>query len=110
MPVIVIVLGEKKLEGALFAVRVNVELELVGFGENDPLRPVVSPDAESVTGALNPFCGVIVTVYVVVDVCEIIRADGLTAIEKSPDGADCTTSVADAECVVDPLVPVTVNG
>ena len=84
---IVKTLGEKKLDCALTAVTVNVEVVVVGFGENDPLSPVVNPDAESVTGALNPFCGVIVTVYVDVEVCEITRDVGLTEIEKSPDGA-----------------------
>ena len=110
VPVIVIVVGEKRVERALDATTVNVELELVGFGENEPLRPVVNPDAESDTGALNPFCAVIVTVYVLVEVFPISRDDGLTEIEKSADGADCTTRVADAECVVDPFVPVMVNG
>ena len=107
---IVIVVGEKRVERAFEATTVNVELELVGFGENEPLRPVVNPDAESAAGAVNPFCAVTVTVYVLVEVFPISRDDGLTEIEKSADGADCTTSVADAECVFDPFVPVTVNG
>jgi hypothetical protein len=42
----------------LVAVNVNVLLPVVGFGENDPVTPLGSPVAESVTLPLNPFCGV----------------------------------------------------
>lgn len=63
VPVIVSVpLAPKRPATALFAVRVNVDEDVIGFGENEPLRPVVKPVAESVTGPLNPLVGVIVTV------------------------------------------------
>ncbi len=63
VPVIVIVpLAPNRPPAALFAVSVNVDEDVVGFGENEPLRPVVKPVAESVTGPLKPLVGVIVTV------------------------------------------------
>jgi hypothetical protein len=46
----------------LFAVKVKVDDVDAGLGENDPLIPVTSPLADSVTGLEKPFVGVIVTV------------------------------------------------
>ena len=63
VPVIVIVAREpNRPPPALLATSVNVDVEDVGFGENEPLSPVARPDADSVTGPLKPFVGVIVTV------------------------------------------------
>jgi hypothetical protein len=60
VPVMVIV--DRAPKRPLVAVTVNVDVEDVGFGENEPLSPAASPDADNVTGPLKPLVGVIVTV------------------------------------------------
>jgi hypothetical protein len=111
-PVILIVARVKN--GILLAdVTVNVVLDVIGFVANEPLMPAGNPDAESVTGPENPLLGVIETVKVLVVGGNTVRDVGDTEIEKSgggPVGTDCTTRVAETECVSDPLVPVIVNG
>jgi hypothetical protein len=92
-----------------FTVRVEVP-GAAGFGENDPLEPLAKPDADSATDPAKPFSDPIVTVYVVVELRPIVAEDGETEIVKSPAGTDWTTSVAETECVVPPLVPVIVKG
>jgi len=63
VPVTVIVArAPNRPPAALLAVSVNVDVEDVGFDENEPLSPEASPDADSVTGPLKPLVGVIVTV------------------------------------------------
>jgi hypothetical protein len=62
-PVIVkVTLDDSLLVRTPDAVTVKVDVDDVGFGENDPLRPEMKPVADSETGPLNPFVGVIVTV------------------------------------------------
>lgn len=112
VPVMVIV-GRLKNGTPLPVVTVSVELPVVGFVENEPLIPDGKPDAERVTGPENPFDGVTVTVNVLVAGGITVRELGDTEIEKSaggPTGTDWTTSVAENERVVEPLVPVIVNG
>ncbi len=93
------------------AVTVNVDVPgLVGFGENDPVAPLAKPVADSATDPAKPFTEPIVTVYVVVEVRPIVADVGETETVKSPVGAGWTTSVAETECVVPPLVPVIVKG
>jgi hypothetical protein len=112
VPVILIVARVKK--GIEFVeVMVNVVLDVIGFVANEPLMPAGNPDAESVTGAEKPLLGVIETVNVLVAGGITVREDDDTEIAKSgggPVGTDCTTSVAETECVSDPLVPVIVKG
>jgi len=63
VPVIVIVTrAPNRPPAALLAVRVNVDVEDAGFGENEPLSPATSPDADSATGPLKPLVGVTTTV------------------------------------------------
>jgi hypothetical protein len=112
-PVIVnVTLDDSLLVRTPDAVTVNVDVDDVGFGENDPLRPETKPVADRETGPLKPFVGEIVTVYVEVDVGKIVRDVGLTEIEKFGDGPEATTRVAATECVAEVLVswPVIVNG
>ena len=45
-----------------FTVRVRVELIVAGFGFHDSVVPAGRPLTESVTGELNPFSRLIVTV------------------------------------------------
>ena len=62
-PVIVkVTLDDSLLVRTPDAVTVKVDVDDVGFGENDPLRPETKPLADRETGPLNPFVGVIVTV------------------------------------------------
>src|SRR5580704_13928706 len=46
----------------LLALSVRVLKPVAGFGLNDAVTPLGSPDAENVTLALKPFCGVTVIV------------------------------------------------
>jgi hypothetical protein len=68
--------------------------------------------ADRETGPLKPLVGVIVTVYVDVEVGKIVREVGLTEIEKFGGGPEATTRVAATERVAEVLVsvPVIVNG
>ena len=94
-------------------VTVNVVLDVTGFVANEPLMPAGNPEAESVTGPEKPLLGEIETVNVLVAGGITVRDDGDTEIEKSgggPVGTDWTTRLACTVCVVDPLVPVIVNG
>jgi hypothetical protein len=87
-------------------VTVDVPDVVTDAGENEADTPEGSPDADSRTGPVKPFNAEIVTVNVVLPPCVTVRDDGEDAIVKL--GAAVTVSVAVAERVSDPLVPVKV--
>lgn len=87
-------------------VRVD-DVDVVGFGENDSLRPDELSVADNETAPLK-FWREIVTAYCVVDVRPIAADDGVTEIPKSPVWAAWTTSVAGAVWFGGPA-PVTEN-
>jgi hypothetical protein len=60
----VIVTGTVPMVAVLLAVNVSVLVVVAGFGLNEAVTPLDSPDADKLTGPLKPACGVIVIVLV----------------------------------------------
>ena len=59
----------------LLAVKVIVLVVVVEAGLNEAVTPLGRPDADKLTLALNPFCGVIVTVLVPVAPAVTVAGD-----------------------------------
>ena len=59
----------------LLAVRVSVLVVVADAGLNEAVTPLGKPDADKLTLALNPFCGVIVTVLVPVPPAVTVAGD-----------------------------------
>jgi hypothetical protein len=93
--------------GFAFTVKTVPVVELVWL--NEALVLAGNPLNENVTVPLNPFCGFTVMVNVVDPRGEIVRLATFEVSEKSPDRADCTTSVTCVLWTVAPLVPVIVT-
>ena len=62
----------------LLAAKVSVLVEVAGFGLNDAVIPLGSPDTVSMTGLLKPFSGLTVTVLVLLPACATVSALGAT--------------------------------
>lgn len=91
----------------------SVDVEEVGFGENDAVEPAGRPLTVSVTALLNPFEGVIEMAYDVLPPRTTDWLAGEATSEKSAAGGGggwLTTSVEVVECVVPPAAPVIVSG
>ncbi len=58
------------------AVSVSVLVVVAEAGLNAAVTPLGSPDADKLTAALNPFCGVTVTVLVPLAPCVIVTVPG----------------------------------
>jgi hypothetical protein len=58
----VMVTGTVLMVAVLLAVNVSVLVVVAGFVLNDAVTPLGRPDADKVTAALKPFCGVTVIV------------------------------------------------
>lgn len=94
----------------LLALTVNVDVPepLTELGEKLPVVFEGSPLTLNVTLELNPPEAVTFTVYLTDDPRWTLWEVGVTEIEKSLVAV--TTSVAEAEWLREPLVPVIVNG
>ena len=91
----------------------SVEVVDAGFGEKDAVPPSGRPLTLKVTAAVKPPEGAIETTYAAAPPRTIDWLAGEALSEKSGvgGGGGCfTTSVALAECVVVPAVPVIVRG
>ena len=65
LPEVPVMVGENDpVRAEEAAVRVSVLVDVAGLGLNDAVTPLGRPDAERVTPASNPFCGVIAIVLV----------------------------------------------
>ena len=60
----------------LLAVKVNVLVVVAGFGLNDAVTPLGSPDADKLTLLLKPFCGVTVILLVPLVPCVMVKLLG----------------------------------
>ena len=60
----------------LFAVSVNMLVAVVGFVPNVAVTPLGKPDADKLTPAVKPFCGVTVIVLVPAVPCAIVKLLG----------------------------------
>ena len=87
---------------------VSMELfPVAGFGLKLPVSPEGALLMLSVTPPVKPPTRVMFTVYVALAPWATLWLAGVTLNEKS--GGGFTTSVAEAVCVSEPLVPVTVT-
>jgi hypothetical protein len=92
----------------LLAVRVSVVEEVAGFGLNEAVTPLGSPEAEKLTSPVKPFWGVMVIVLVPLIPCVMLRLVGDAERAKSP-GTVTVTLIA-VVFVRLPDVPVMVTG
>jgi hypothetical protein len=60
----------------LLAVSVNVLVVVAGFMLNDAVTPLGSPDADKLTPALKPLCGVTVILLVPLVPCVMVKLLG----------------------------------
>jgi hypothetical protein len=89
------------------AVNVSVLDEVAGFGLNDAVTPLGSPDADMLTALLKPFSGVTVIVLVTFAPCATLTLLGAAARVKFP--TEFTVRETVVEFVRLPEVPVTVT-
>jgi hypothetical protein len=85
----VIVTGTVPVVAVPLAVSVNVLEAVAGFGLNDAVTPLGSPDPDKLTLPLKPFCEVIVTVLVPLAPCMMLRLPG--DAERVKSGAAAVT-------------------
>ena len=86
VPVIVTVAAP--VAAVALAVKVNVLLDVAGFGLKATVTPLGRPDAEKVTSPVKPFAGVIVIALVLVPPCTTATLLGLA--DKENVGAGLT--------------------
>jgi hypothetical protein len=72
----VTVTGAVPVMAVLLAVRVSVVEEVAGFGVNEAVTPLGSPEAEKFTSPVKPFWGVMVIVLVPLVPCVMLRLVG----------------------------------
>ena len=91
-------------------VRVELPEPVTEVGLKAPLLPDGTPVTLRTTAPAKPFCGAIVTAYVVTAPRFTLREDGAAEIEKSPVCGAFTLSVTVVERTKVPPVPVMVTG
>lgn len=89
------------------AVKVNVLVEVPGFGLKLAVTPLGRPEAEKVTLPLKPFAGVMVMVLVPLVPCTRLKLPGDAEMVKV--GAAVTVRLIVVVCVMLPDVPVIVT-
>jgi hypothetical protein len=93
----------------LFAVSVNVLVVVAGFGLNDAVTPLGSPDADKLTLPLKPFCGVTVILLVPLVPCVMVKLLGDAERVKFPLGFTASEILVWFVKLPDVPVIVTVN-
>lgn len=105
VPVIVTV--EELAPANAEAFTVSVLVVVPGFGLNAAVTPLGNPDAAKVTLPVNPFCGVIVIVLVLLELRATVKLVG--EADSAKFGVALTVKLTVVVCVKLPEVPVIVT-